>query len=331
MRILSAFLKDKRSVYLIYFVTVLLMMGTFFLHDLPWAAFQDSLLFSGAVVIVYCFVSFYRWLPKYQRLMAIKNQGLLAAELFLPPADTTNEGLLQEILQKEVLRNNELLIRDQQKRQELLDDFGLWLHQIKTPVAAMDLLLQGGESDVFSMKRELFKVNEYLQLMLNYMRNSLDNQDFVFQKVSVAELVRETVKKYAAFFSQKDLGLELQDLTGIVVTDPKWLQFILEQVLFNAIKYTEQGQITVSFTNNCLSIADTGIGIREEDLPRVFEKGYTGYNGRTQQRASGLGLYLSKQVAEKIGIKLTLQSKIGVGTTIQMGFPSLDEPKLNEV
>lgn len=322
MKTIWLFLKDQRRLLLFYLVLLGIMLGTFYLHDLSLAPFFDGVLFTAAVLVGYLLLVFYRWLPKYQRLRDLNKRGLTTNDVsFLPETDTTNEGLLKAVLQESLAERSRLQVADQQKRQELLEDFGLWLHQVKTPVAASDLLLQTADPDPVALKGELFKINEYLQLMLNYLRNSLDNNDFVFTQVKIAPLVKEAVKKYAAFFSQKDLTLNLDLLDGAVTTDAKWLQFILEQILFNAIKYTQQGQISISFDGSSLVIQDTGSGIRSEDLPRVFEKGYTGFNGRTQQRASGLGLYLSQQIAEKIGCQLYLTSQVGVGTAVTITFP----------
>ncbi len=203
----------------------------------------------------------------------------------------------------------------------MLDDFGLWLHQIKTPVAALDLLIQSGQLEPRIMKNELFKINEYLQMILNYMRQNLDQTDLVFQQISIDKVIKTVVKKYATFFSQKNLSLQLENLTGKVYSDQKWLIFILEQIIFNAIKYTENGTISIAFEKNRLIIRDTGMGIRAEDLPRVFEKGYTGMNGREQQRASGLGLYLSQQAANKLGCQLYIESQVKKGTEVVIVFP----------
>lgn len=322
MKQFKLFLRGRWQLYIFSLVLALVTLFTFYLHDLDLAPFWDSVLFCGTLLFLYTCLAFYRWLQKYQRLQLLQKRGLQTnAKYFLPVADTTNEALLQKILMLEVTRLAEMEVSQQQQKQELLEDFGLWLHQIKTPVAALDLLIQT-EAPAQAMKTEVFKINDYLQLLLNYLRTNLDQQDFVFQTVAVEPLVKQTVKKYATFFSQKNLTLQLKSLTGSVTTDPKWAQFILEQILFNAIKYTKDGTITLWFSENQLHIADTGIGILPEDLPRVFEKGYTGFNGRTQQRASGLGLYLSKTIAKKIGCQITIESKVNHGTTVTVSFPT---------
>lgn len=288
-----------------------------YLYDISAEVMLDTLLFSGFVIVCYSIIKWYHWKKKLAQLQLLQEH--FSSDL-LPKSQDQREMLYQNIISR---LEQELLDQKQQdrlKKQEMLDDFGIWLHQVKTPVAALDLLIQANGHEP-KMRAELFKINEYLQLMLNYLRQNLDNSDLVFEKLNLTAVVKEVLKKYALFFSEKDLGLEFKTKDVIVTTDKKWLVFILEQVIFNAIKYTEQGKITIEVKEDEVIIKDTGIGIRQEDLVRVFEKGYTGYNGRKDQRASGLGLYLSNQVAKKLGCKLTLTSKIEQGTTVYLRFP----------
>lgn len=319
---LRDYLQERRSLYLLYLLLVAIMAGTFYLHNLPWSGYRDGILFSLFLLVCYFLVSFYRYQDRWRQLQAIKKAGILPnGQVYLPKAQTKSEELYQAIIEKQTASLQENFEDNRQKQQELLDDFGLWLHQIKTPVAALDLLTQSQDVQPLQMRNELFKINEYLQMMLNYLRQQLDSQDLVFAKVELAPVVKTTVKKYASFFSQKDLQLVMENLDQTVTTDEKWLVFVLEQLLFNAIKYTKAGQIKITGGENQLQISDSGIGIRAEDLPRVFDKGYTGYNGRENQRASGLGLYLSKMVCDKLGITLSLTSKVGVGTVVTLTFP----------
>ena len=288
-----------------------------YLYDISAEVMLDTLLFSGFVIVCYSIIKWYHWKKKLAQLQLLQEH--FSSDL-LPKSQDQREMLYQNIISR---LEQELLDQKQQdrlKKQEMLDDFGIWLHQVKTPVAALDLLIQANGHEP-KMRAELFKINEYLQLMLNYLRQNLDNSDLVFEKLNLTAVVKEVLKKYALFFSEKDLGLEFKTKDVIVTTDKKWLVFILEQVIFNAIKYTEQGKITIEVKEDEVIIKDTGIGIRQEDLVRVFEKGYTGYNGRKDQRASRLGLYLSNQVAKKLGCKLTLTSKIEQGTTVYLRFP----------
>ena len=322
MRYIGRFIFERRVIYGMYVLFWGLIFVTFYLYEFRFAPFWDGWLFTFFTLVVYSFISYYRFYRKQKKLAQLATKDLQISNLaFLPRAETISEKQYQEALRLILADRNhqqeELLLR----QKNMLDDFGLWLHQIKTPVAALDLLIQSGQVDARIMKNEVFKINEYLQMMLNYMRQNLDQTDLVFQQVSVEPIVKTVVKKYATFFSQKNLRLELGELEGTIYSDRKWLIFILEQLLFNSIKYTENGSIRLSFQNNQLKIQDSGIGIRSEDLPRLFEKGYTGVNGREHQRASGLGLYLSREAADKLGCRLLIDSQLKKGTTVTIVFP----------
>lgn len=204
--------------------------------------------------------------------------------------------------------------------QEKQDFFALWTHQIKTPIAALNLLLQGEKQDVAACRQELFKIESYVEMALNYLRFEEMSNDLVLERNSLEQLVRQVVKKYAAIFIYNHISIQLEHLDYTVLTDEKWFCFVLEQILSNALKYTKRGSVKISAeeTENGLQIfvQDTGIGIKSEDLPRIFEKGFTGYNGRMDKKASGLGLYLCKGVCEKLGHEIRVASKEGEGTTV---------------
>ncbi|MGL9749546.1 ATP-binding protein [Enterococcus sp. DIV0170] len=322
MKLLKSFLYERRVIYGMYFFFWLLIYLTFYLYEFNFAPFWDGWLFTMFLLVVYSIGSFYRAFRKQKKLEILATKDLQLSNLiFLPKADTLSEKTYQEVLRLVLEKKNQQQEELQQNQKNMLDDFGLWLHQIKTPVAALDLLIQSGQIEPRRMKNEVFKINEYLQMILNYMRQNLDQADLVFQQLSIDKIIKSVVKKYATFFSQKNLSLQLGNLEGQVYSDQKWLIFILEQVIFNAIKYTEDGTISIAFSENQLTIQDTGMGIRAEDLPRVFEKGYTGMNGREQQRASGLGLYLSQEAAGKLGCHLYIESQVKKGTKVTIVFP----------
>ncbi|MGM0169520.1 hypothetical protein IGI39_003836 [Enterococcus sp. AZ135] len=322
MKLLKNFLYERRIIYSMYLIFWGLIFLTFYLYEFSFAPFLDGWLFTLFALVVYSLIAFYRAFRRQKQLELLATKDLqLNSLIFLPKAETLSEQTYQEVLRLVLETKNDQQEELLQKQKNMLDDFGLWLHQIKTPVAALDLLIQSGQLEPRTMKNELFKINEYLQMILNYMRQNLDQADLVFQQLSIEKILKSVVKKYATFFSQKNLSLQFGELEGVVYSDQKWLIFILEQIIFNAIKYTENGTISISFLDNQLTIQDTGIGIRAEDLPRVFEKGYTGMNGREQQRASGLGLYLSQEAASKLGCQLYIESQIKQGTKVTIVFP----------
>ncbi len=209
-----------------------------------------------------------------------------------------------------------------QSAREKEDFFGLWAHQIKTPIAALNLLLQAEEKDTAACRKEVFCIETYVEMALNYLRFESMSNDLTLSVYSLESMVRQVVRKYASVFIHKNISVELTQLEYQVLTDEKWFCFSLEQLLSNALKYTQEGKITISAAASgdeiTLTIADTGIGIRSEDIPRIFEKGFTGYNGRMDKKASGLGLYLSKGVCDKLGHHIQITSKEGRGTEVSI-------------
>ena len=233
--------------------------------------------------------------------------------------------------QREVLKEIAGKVEDDLKWEivkEKEDFFAMWAHQIKTPIAALGLLMQTNPENTFAMKGELFKIERYVDIILNYLRLEDMNQDLLFKQYSLEKLVKQAVKKYSPLFIQSKLALKFDNLSVDVLTDEKWLVFVMEQLLSNAIKYTNRGEIHVyanvvwegEVKKTKLSIEDTGIGIRQEDLPRIFDRAFTGYNGRNDKKASGLGLYLCKTILSKLGHEITITSTYQKGTCVIITF-----------
>ena len=206
----------------------------------------------------------------------------------------------------------------EQARREQMDYYTLWAHQVKTPLAAMRLLLRAPSgASTPELEGELIQLERYVDMALSFQRLDSESTDFVFVRQPLEPIVRGVVRKLARLFTLKHLALEMPPMTLVVLTDSKWLAFVLEQLLTNAIKYTpDGGKITLEVRGNVLSITDTGIGIRPEDLPRVCEKGFTGCNGRAEERSTGLGLYLCKRVTDKLGHPMRITSPQGVQVTL---------------
>lgn len=226
---------------------------------------------------------------------------------------------------REKQESNSKESRQWEELQEKQDFFALWAHQIKTPIAALNLLLQGEKQDVAACRQELFKIESYVEMALNYLRFEEMSNDLVLERNSLEQLVRQVVKKYAAIFIYNHISIQLEHLDYTVLTDEKWFCFVLEQILSNALKYTEKGGTIQIFTKQesnqlWLVIADNGIGIWEEDLPRVFERGFTGYNGRADKKSTGIGLYLCKKVMGRLRHQIRIESKVGVGTQVFLGL-----------
>ena len=235
---------------------------------------------------------------------------------------TALEVLLFEKLALLEMDKKNRAIEEREKLNDLMDYYTLWAHQIKTPIAASSLLV--GEIEDKKVKnqleQELFMIESYVNIVLQYLRLESFHEDLVLKKENVEDLVKEIVKKYAIFFIQKGLSLNLHDLDRTIITDRKWFVVILEQVLSNSLKYTSQGGIEIYFQEDTLYIKDSGLGIQDADLLRVFERGFSGYNGRLTQQSSGLGLYLSKKIADELGHQISIASQVGQGTTVMISF-----------
>lgn len=202
---------------------------------------------------------------------------------------------------------------------DMQDYFTLWAHQIKTPIAAMRLILQTKpENSAMEIEGELFRVEQYVEMVLNYLRLDSESTDFVFRTCALDDIIRQCVRKYAKQFIRKRIRLEYEGTALQVLTDEKWLCFVIEQILSNALKYTSAGSIRIFTQGETLVIADTGMGIAPEDLPRVFEKGYTGYNGRTDKKATGIGLYLCKRILNRLGHEISISAQVGKGTRVSI-------------
>ena len=199
--------------------------------------------------------------------------------------------------------------------------YSAWAHQIKTPIAAMGLLLQEEDSERSrELQAELLRIEQYVGMVLAYLRLGQDASDYVIAPCPLEPLVRQAVRKYAPIFLRRRISLELEPLEGSVLTDGKWLGFVVEQLLDNALKYTAPGGRIRIFLEpeETLVIADTGIGVAPEDLPRVWDKGYTGLNGRRDRRATGIGLHLCREVLERLNHRGEMESVLGEGTTVRL-------------
>ena len=167
---------------------------------------------------------------------------------------------------------------------------------------------------------ELSRIEQYVEMALTYLRLESAESDYVFRDCALDPIIRQSVKRFSAEFIGRKIRLDYAPVDYTLVTDEKWLGFVLEQLLSNALKYTRAGSVRIFLEHETLCIADTGIGIAPEDLPRIFEKGYTGYNGRGDQKASGLGLYLCRTICRKLGHSITAESAPDEGTAIRIGL-----------
>ena len=236
----------------------------------------------------------------------------------LPEANSLAEEDYQKMITALGAQMERLSAEADAERQDMLDYFTVWVHEIKTPIAVMRLKLSDDTQEHHALAIELQRIERYVDMVLQYIRIGSETNDLVIQECSLDELIRESVRKLAPQFVEKRLRLVFVPTEASVVTDAKWFACILDQLLSNAVKYTPEGAVTIGMQDGRLMISDTGIGIAPQDLPRIFEKGYTGINGRLGQKSSGLGLYLAKKAADLLSIPLTVESREGEGSAFTL-------------
>ena len=318
MKELCDFLREKRQLlfFLLFFEGALCLI--YGLYGLPWGPAGYTCLVTAVVTLGLLTAGFFSWKRKRRQLLILKRQAEQSLETAdLPKAETPLEEIYQEIIRDQEKRCQ----REQKESREKLvrsrEYYTRWSHQIKTPIAAMELLLQEEPADVRALKRELLKTSQYVEMALSYQRMEGEGNDLVIQRYELRPVVMQAVKKVSPLLIHKHISFSAGDLSGEVLTDEKWLVFVLEQLLTNASKYTKEGgSVRIGKENGLLVLRDTGIGIRPEDLPRIFEWGYTGYNGRLDKRSTGVGLALVKQVMEMLGNKIEIRSVLGEGTEV---------------
>lgn len=304
----------------VIFAVILLMYDT-----IPEAVLYAFLLCS-AIGIVSIIIGFVRFKKHYTLLDDIFiNLPFMIEKLPAP------ENPYQEIFQKIIVRMSEIssenITRLKNTQQDSMEYFTAWVHQIKTPISAMQMILQSEDTEKNRiLLSELFRIEQYAEMALYYLRLDSTSTDFVIGRYNIDIIVKKAVHRYAPQFISRKIRLVYNPVTAEVLTDEKWLLFIIEQLLSNAAKYTIKGTVTLTFADNILTVADTGIGISPEDLPRIFEKGYTGMSGRRDRKSTGLGLYLCKRSADKLGHKLSVKSEVGRGTEfyIDLSHKNLD-------
>ncbi|MFU7517207.1 sensor histidine kinase [Clostridium sp. HCS.1] len=206
----------------------------------------------------------------------------------------------------------------------------LWVHEVKTPIASSKLIIENNKSELTkSIGEEITKVENYIEQVLFYARSNALEKDYIIKELDLKSSVNKVIRRNSKVLIEKKIKIEISELEKIVYTDSKWLEFIINQVLSNSIKYIDDSkkENRIKFytknigENVVLYIEDTGIGMNEKDVIKVFEKGYTGENGRKFGKSTGMGLYLCKKLTQKLGLGINIESEIKKGTKISIIFP----------
>lgn len=320
-RIFQKWLRSRRTVISVFFMFACLLAASFYLYRLPLRAVLYPAGLCAALGLLLLAID-YAGTVRRHKVWRHLYAPAAARQSELPPPETVAEADAAAV----IVRLRQALIVDEMAAQSRYDNmmeyYTLWAHQIKTPLAAMRLTLAGEDSPAArTLGVELARTDRYADMVMTYLRLDDAKGDYVFRETAVDPLVREAVKRFSGEFIAKHLTVDIAGTGIVTVTDAKWLSFVLEQLLSNALKYTRTGGVRIFSPAPCkLSIADSGIGIASEDLPRIFERGYTGGSGRTDAHSSGIGLYLCRRVCDLLGVGLTAISTVGVGTTVTLDF-----------
>ena len=318
MSFFKGYLKERWKRLLMLLLFACIFAFSFWVYRLPVRAviYPCALcLLFGAVFAVYDMTKAYRRHKFFEELHR-RNTELISA---LPEPEGIVDSDYQQLISVLKEKIAEITAQTDSRIRDTVDYYTVWAHQIKTPIAAMRLTLQ--KEDVPEARRlasELSRIEQYVEMVLVFVRLGSDYSDYVFTQQDIDEIIRSSVKKFASEFIDRRIRLEYDSVDIQAVTDEKWFAFVVEQLLSNALKYTREGSIKIYSEGKVLCIKDTGIGIAPEDLPRVFDKGYTGCNGRTDRRASGLGLYLCRRICQNLGIDISISSTVGEGTTVRL-------------
>lgn len=327
---LLSYIKSQRWPLIYASAVLLLMIALCWIAEVERQLAAYFLLLLLSITLLALALGYIRFHRRHRLLQLAQKEILISFDNLPEPKNALDEDYI-ELMQ--LLRSNHAASMSAHdfRYSEMLDYFTLWVHQIKTPISALRLMLQTRpENYDEGFARELMRIEQYVEMVLCYLRLDSDYSDYVFENCRLDDIIKQSVRKYAVQFIGKRISLDYAGTDKELMTDEKWLSFVIEQLLSNAIKYSKGGKITIDVREDSLVITDTGIGIASEDLPRVFQKGYTGYNGRTDMKSTGIGLYLCGRVAKNLGYDISISSELGAGTAVTIEFNTERAALFNE-
>lgn len=291
---------------------------TFYLYGIPLKAVAYPAFVSFVVLCIFAAADFIRLLRRKKELERMCHMLEELPENYIS-GDDYLEKEYRKIIENLCFSLREVKNDYSIRYSTLMDYYTVWIHQIKTPISSMYLALS--EEDTALSRRltlELRKIEQYAEMVLTYLRLESEATDYVIKEYDIDEIITQTLKRLSGEFIYRRLALNYEKTEMKVVTDEKWLGFVVEQILTNALKYTEKGGIKIYAWEKGICIEDTGIGIAKEDVPRIFDRGYTGYNGRGNSKSTGIGLYLCKRICGKLGHNIFAESEAGKGTKMYL-------------
>ena len=298
MKLFLDYMKNQSVILFGYLLVCIVFITISVLATIEIAYVFLGIEILGFILLIYLIVHWFH----YQKLSDVKDD---------------NERLLNE--------NKNLKSEILNQKDDLNAYFLMWLHQIKTPMTVSKLLLEKpDETTNTKLKMQLMYIEQYISMAMNYLKMIDHSTDMDITQVNLDDIIKNLLKKYSLLFIHNHISLEYQSNLAYVISDSQWLTILIEQILSNALKYTENGKISIQYLKDkhALEIKDTGIGIRSEDIPKIFDRGYSGFNGRMNEKSSGLGLYLAKKISERLNIQIEVESKLSQGSIFRLVFPT---------
>jgi len=330
---LILFLRERLA-WIVFFVFIIVMINVLFSLDVGLVG--TSILYTNiSMLSSFLFFLFWRYVVEVGRLKNflgnVENQfdDVHSKNLVLSPFQTASFTKIEEVLYGKNTELNQAKVQLQEYSDELL----AWVHEVKAPLTAVNLMLEHVEDLTLRRKLETewLRLHLLVDQQLHQTRLASIEKDNYMMEIELRTVVYKEIRAMQAWCIEKGIGFDVEELTDTVTTDAKWLAFIIRQILSNAIKYSPANSEVIIFTEvdatgaTLLHIKDAGIGIRKEDLPRIFYKSYTGTAGRESAQSTGMGLYLAHNVAQKIGVRITVQSSVGEGSIFTLRFPLQNE------
>lgn len=318
------YINYRRSFVVVLLAIFLIFAIVYFSYDIYLEAYFYALFLCLVVTFIFLAYDFRKVSKKIAYIKKIDEQfderyinSFSKNDVIIKAYNQIVKKMISDIKQKDLTKDKE--IRD------LEEFFIMWTHQIKLPISALNLYLDSNEDlNKRVLKGQIKRIQKYTDMVMAYIRLESDKSDFLFKSIDLDSMIKNVIKEFKLDFINKKLELSYTLLEKEIITDKKWFQFILEQILSNALKYTKKGGIKIYIVDEELVIEDSGTGINPGDVKRVFDKGYTGYNGREISGASGLGLYLVKKTLSSLHHSIRIESDVKKGTKVFIGLKRYD-------
>lgn len=297
-------------------IPLVIILLTWFIWFLPLLAYM-----------VLNYIKWIRYINNIRRVLEELDKKYLLPEVIDEPNFLLGEEIndvLRE-LSKSMHENVKHYRTEQEEYREYIE---MWIHEIKTPIASSRLVIENNYNDVTrKIDYQIDRIDNFIEQVLYYTRSDEVSKDYIIKELELDSIVKKVVKKNYRDFISKKIKLEIEEIKETIYSDSKWVEFIVNQILVNSVKYTKEKEGVIKISANSqensvvLIIEDNGVGIIERDLDRIFEKGFTGENGRRFGKSTGIGLYLCKRLCDKLGLGLKLESKLNKGTKVRIIFP----------